>query len=32
MSDEDSIRGTLAQYCQLSDPKQWDDLAKVFSS
>ena len=31
MSDEDSIRRTIANYCRLFDSRQWDDLGKIFT-
>lgn len=31
MSDEDGIRRTIAQYCQLFDSKQWDELGQIFA-
>jgi hypothetical protein len=31
MSDEEGIRRTLAQYCQLFDSKKWDELAMIFA-
>lgn len=31
MSDEDGIRRTIANYCQLFDAKQWDELGKIFT-
>jgi ketosteroid isomerase-like protein len=31
MSDQDGIRRTIAQYCQLFDAKRWDELANIFA-
>jgi SnoaL-like domain len=31
VSDEDGIRRTIANYCQLFDAKQWDELGKIFT-